>query len=183
MQLVLYMNAAVQMEQEKHPDKQVIPAGLLYYRMKDPIVDKPGEDQVIDDIILQELKPDGIVQKSEEVLRHFDREFVGSSQVIPVGRTKSGELSKTSKVLSEEEFRIVSEFAKKQVQEVKEQILEGNAEIKPYALAGKTACDYCPYHAVCGFEEKIEGYQYRKLDKLNAELALEKMREEVDTWE
>ena len=183
MQLVLYMNAAVQMEQEKHPDKQVIPAGLLYYRMKDPIVDKPGADQVIDDIILQELKPDGIVQKSEEVLRHFDREFVGSSQVIPVGRTKSGELSKTSKVLSEEEFRIVSEFAKKRVQEVKEQILEGNAEINPYALAGKTACDYCPYHAVCGFEEKIEGYQYCKLDKLNAELALEKMREEVDTWE
>ena len=183
MQLVLYMNAAVQMEQEKHPDKQVIPAGLLYYRMKDPIVDKPGEDQAIDDIILQELKPDGIVQKSEEVLKHFDRGFVGSSQVIPVGRTKSGELSKTSKVLSEEEFQIVSEFVKKQVQEVKEQILEGNAEIKPYALAGKTACDYCPYHAVCGFEEKIEGYQYRKLDKLNAELALEKMREEVDTWE
>lgn len=183
MQLVVYMNAALAMEQEKHPDKQVIPAGLLYYRMKDPIVDKPGGDKAIEDIILQELKPDGIVQKSEEVLEHFDHGFTGASQVIPVGRTQSGALSKTSKVLSEEEFRVISEFAKKQEQDVKEQILEGNVEIKPYALAGKTACDYCPYHAVCGFEEKIEGYQYRKLEKLNAELALDKMREEVDTWE
>ena len=183
MQLVLYMNAAVQMEKEKHPDKQVIPAGLLYYRMKDPIVDKPDGEQSIDDMILRELKPDGIVQKSEEVLKHFDRGFEGNSQVIPVGRTKSGALTKTSKVVSEEEFQVISEFAKKQVQEVKEQILEGNAEIRPYALEGKTACDYCPYHAVCGFEEKIEGYQYRKLDKLSSELALEKMREEVDTWE
>lgn len=183
MQLVVYMNAALALEKEKHPDKQVIPAGLLYYRMKDPIVDKPGPEKAIDDIILQELRPDGMVQQSEEVLEHFDRGFVGASQVIPVGRTQSGALSKTSKVLSEEEFGIISEFAKKQVQEVKEQILEGNAEIKPYALAGKTACDYCPYHAVCGFEEKIEGYRYRKLDKLNAESALEKMRKEVDAWE
>lgn len=183
MQLVVYMNAALDFEQKKHPEKQVIPAGIFYYRMKDPIVDKPETQSEIEEIILKELRPDGVVQRADEILEHLDRGFTGTSQVIPVARTQSGALSKTSKVLSQEEFRVISEFAKKQAQEVNRQILEGNAQIEPYSLGNRTGCDYCPYHAVCGFEEQIEGYRYRKLDKLNAESALEKMREEVDTWE
>ena len=183
MQLVVYMNAALDMQQKKHPDKLVIPAGLFYYRMKDPIVEKPGPDQEIQDIILKELRPDGVVQGTAEVLRHLDRDFTGTSQVIPVARTKSGDLSKTSKVLSGEEFHIISDFAKKQIKEVERQILDGNARIQPYSLSGNTGCDYCPYHAVCGFEEKIEGYEYRELEKVSKEDALEKMRKEVETWE
>lgn len=183
MQLVVYMNAAIELEQQKHPDKQVLPAGLFYYRMKDPIVDKPTEGKEIEDIILRELRPDGIVQNSDAVLEHLDRGFSGTSQVIPVARTQSGALSKTSKVLSEEEFRVIAEFAKKHAKEVGEQILDGNAEIRPYLLGNCTGCDYCPYHAVCGFDENLDGYEYRRLDKLNAEEALEKMSREVDAWE
>lgn len=183
MQLVVYMNAAVEMEQKKHPEKQVLPAGIFYYRMKDPIVDKPVQGKEVDDVILRELRPDGVVQGSTEVLEHLDRGFTGTSQVIPVARTQAGALSKTSKVLSEEEFRVISEFAKKQKQEVEKEILGGNAEIKPYLLGNSSGCDYCPYHAVCGFEEQVEGFEYRKLEKLNAEKAMEKMRGEVETWE
>ena len=166
MQLVVYMNAALEMQQKKHPDKLVIPAGLFYYRMKDPIVDKPPQGKTPEEIILQEL-----------------RRFTGTSQVMPVARTQAGSLSKTSKVLTEEEFRVISEFAKKEMQKVEKEILDGNAELKPYSLGGSTGCDYCPYHAVCGFEEKIDGYEYRKLEKLDSEKALEKMRKEVETWE
>lgn len=183
MQLVVYMNAALEMQQKKHPEKLVIPAGVFYYRMKDPIVDKPAQGKDAEDAILRELRPDGVVQGSEEVLEHLDRGFTGTSQVIPAARTQTGALSKTSKVLSEEEFRVISEFAKKQIQEVEKEILDGNAQLKPYALGGSTGCDYCPYHAVCGFDEKIEGHEYRKFDKLDKEEALEKMRKEVETWE
>lgn len=183
MQLVVYMNAALDIQKRKHPEKLVIPAGLLYYRMKDPIVDKPSKGIEAEDVILQELRPDGVVQGSEKVLDHLDRGFTGTSQVIPAARTLSGGLSKTSKVLSEEEFAIISEFAKKQIQEARKEILGGNIELRPYALGGSTGCDYCPYHSVCGFDEKIDGHGYRKLDKLDHDKALEKMREEVDTWE
>lgn len=183
MQLVIYMNAAVEMQQKEHPDKHVIPAGLFYYKMKDPIVDKPGEGKLLEESILKELKPDGVVLGTEEALQHFDRDFTGTSQVIPVAKTQSGSLSKTSKVISEEEFQVISQYAKMQVREIQKSILEGNAEIKPYFLHGRTGCDYCPYHAVCGFEEKIDGYEYRKLEKLDGADALKIMREEVETWE
>ena len=86
-------------------------------------------------------------------------------------------------MLSEEEFQLISDFARNQAKKIRKEILSGNAQYKPYALDGHTGCDYCPYHAVCGFEEKIDGYDYRKLDKLDNEKALEKMRKEVETWE
>mgnify|MGYP002225497155 CR=1 FL=1 len=36
MQLVVYLNAALEMEQRIHPDKKIKPAGIFYYAMKDP---------------------------------------------------------------------------------------------------------------------------------------------------
>lgn len=183
MQLVVYMNAAVEMQKELHRDKQVIPAGIFYYHMSDPIIKEPGPNKDLEELILQELCLNGLVQDSDEVIAHMDKELSGSSKVIPVARNKNGELSKTSRVLSEEDFRVISEFAKERVRRAGAGILEGEAEIAPYSLGDKTGCSYCPYHAICGFDEKIEGYRYRELDKLNSEEALEKMREEVKTWE
>ncbi len=183
MQLVVYMNAALESAREKHPKKEIIPAGIFYYHMKDPIVEKPADSSAIEDEILRELKPDGVVQSSENVIRHLDREFTETSQVIPVSRVKSGALKKNSKVLSEEEFRILSEFAKVQSKKVEEEILEGVAEIQPYRMDGKTGCKYCPYQAVCGFEEGMGGYVYRELEKLDDGDALTQMRKEVQIWE
>lgn len=36
------MNAAVEMEENKYPDRKVVPAAMLYYRVHDPIVE--GEE-------------------------------------------------------------------------------------------------------------------------------------------
>ncbi len=33
----------------------------------------------------------------------------------------------------------------------------------------RTGCDYCPYHAVCGFDRKTAGFGYRKLKALKPE--------------
>ena len=44
-----------------------------------------------------------------------------------------------------------------------EDILDGKAEANPAAWKNdRTACDYCPYRSVCGFDLSIEGYNYRK---------------------
>lgn len=39
LQLVVYMNAAVEMQQKAHRDKKVIPAAMLYYHVSDPMTD------------------------------------------------------------------------------------------------------------------------------------------------
>ena len=184
MQLVLYMNAAMEREAENHPDKKIIPAGLFYYQMKDPVLDKVGKEEERERLLLKELRLDGVVNQSEEVLRRLDRDMEGQSLVIPVARNKDKSLSKTSKVLSEEEFHLLATFAKQKMQTVGNEIMHGKTDINPYAMGERTACDFCPYKAICGFDEKIAGYEYRKLGKSEKkEEILEKMRKEAESWE
>ena len=38
-----------------------------------------------------------------------------------------------------------------------EEILRGNIAVKPFADKNGSACDYCEYQDVCGFDRKIPG--------------------------
>ena len=117
------------------------------------------------------------------MVRHLDREISGNSLVVPIGRNKDRSLSKASKTATQEEFELISEYAKKQMKQIGTRILEGETEVSPYELGTMTGCSYCPYKAICGFEEKIPGYEYRRLQKLKKDEVLMKMRKEVSEWE
>lgn len=179
LQLAVYMNAAVELERRKQPDKKIVPAGLFYYKMKDPIVAKVEDDQ-LDDAILKELRLDGIVNADEEVLEHLDRELNGSSLVVPIGRNKDHSLSKTSKAFPEEDFETISAFVKRSVQRIEGEMQDGRIEANPYEMGMNTGCEYCQFKGVCRFDEKLDGCEYRKLRKLSDEEVLEKMRKEVE---
>ena len=183
LQLVLYLNTALELESRKNHGKTVIPAGIFYYQMKDPIVDKEKDEEKLEKKILKELRLDGVVNAREEVVRHLDREISGNSLVVPIGRNKDRSLSKASKTATQEEFELISEYAKKQMKQIGTRILEGETEVSPYELGTMTGCSYCPYKAICGFEEKIPGYEYRRLQKLKKDEVLMKMRKEVSEWE
>lgn len=183
MQLVIYMNAALEMEQKNHPEKHLIPAGIFYYRIKDPIVDKEADEERIEEKKLKELRLDGLVNVQEKSLFHLDRDFLGNSLAVPIGRNKDGNLSKTSKAVTGEDFRIISEYASLQMKKLGSRILSGEVGIAPYEMGNRTSCDYCPYRGICGFEVQMPGYEYRRLSKLKNDEILEKMREEVEMWE
>lgn len=183
LQLILYLNTALELEEKKHRGKTVIPAGIFYYQMKDPLVEKEKEEEKLEQKLLKELRLDGIANAKAEVVRHLDRTCSGNSLVVPIGKNKDQSLSKTSKVATQEEFAVISEYAKHQMKRIGARILSGETDVSPYELGEMTGCSYCPYKAICGFEEKIPGYEYRKLQKLKKEEVLAKMREEMTTWE
>lgn len=178
LQLAVYMNAAVELERRRQPGKKVVPAGVFYYRMKDPIVAKVEEEKR-EEAILSELRLDGVVNADEEVIEHLDKEFSGNSLVIPVGRNKDGSLSKASKAFPEEDFETISSFVKKTVGRMEQEVLEGEIEAIPYEMGGATGCDYCEFRGVCRFDDRIEGCEYRKLGKMSDEEVLEHMRREI----
>ena len=180
MQLVLYMNAAMELEQRKHPEKRVIPAGIFYYQIQDPMVDKERDINKVELAILKELRPDGIVNAEKEVIDLLEKPSDGIYKAIPVSINKDGSISKKSQVLTQEEFKLISEFARQQAKETGKKILEGNIDIAPYELGERTGCDYCPYHAVCGFETQLQGYEYKTLKKLDRESAMNNMREAIE---
>ena len=115
LQLMVYMDAALKEEGARHLGKEVIPAGVFYYRISDPFVDKQETD--IEAAVLKELKPDGIINLQDEALAHLDRKQAGESVVLPVKYNKDGSLSKTSKAVSQEEFRLMMKHALKKTEE------------------------------------------------------------------
>ncbi|MDE6064482.1 MAG: PD-(D/E)XK nuclease family protein, partial [Lachnospiraceae bacterium] len=74
LQLVVYMNAAVERETKKHPDKEVVPAAMLYYHVYDPIVSAEAEaaPEEINAALLEQLRAGGIVNSDGEIARRLD---------------------------------------------------------------------------------------------------------------
>lgn len=171
LQLVVYMDAAVEMEERNHPDKEVVPAGIFYYHINDPLADKQ-EGMTVEEIekqILRQLRMNGLVNSELDIINHLDRDIQKESDVIPVA-IKDGYVQESrSSVASTRRFEDLRRFVNHKLQEAGKDILKGSISLKPYKQASRTACDYCPYHAVCGFDTKTAGYGYRRLAGLKPE--------------
>lgn len=177
LQLMVYMDAALQLEQKKHPEKEILPAGVFYYRIQDPLIDRPkeGEEQ---ESILKELKPDGMISLEKEVLEHLDHCMVGESSVIPVKYNKNGSLSKSSKAASAQDFYLMMKYAVNKVEEIRQKILSGDVKVNPYRRGTETSCDYCSYRQICGFDTKMEGYRYREIDGMSVDKVIQAIKGE-----
>ena len=177
LQLMVYMDAALQMEQKKHPEKEILPAGVFYYRIQDPLIDRPkeGEEQ---ESILKELKPDGMISLEKEVMEHLDHCMVGESSVIPVKYNKNGSLSKSSKAASAQDFYLMMKYAVNKVEEIRQKILSGDVKVNPYRRGTETSCDYCSYRQICGFDTKMEGYRYREIEAMSVDKVIQAMKGE-----
>lgn len=180
MQLPVYMNAAVQIEKRKYPDRKIVPAGIFYYRIQDPIVERSDNEADVENSILKELRLDGLVNMEGQALEHLEHGLSGTSLLIPVGKNKDGSLSKNSRVLTGEEFRTVLDYADKKAEQIRGGIRSGKVEAAPYQMKDETGCDYCPYSDICGFDLRISGCRYRKLEKYTMQEALERMHRETE---
>lgn len=177
LRLMVYMDAAVKDQEKQRSDKEIVPAGVFYYRINDPLVEKQPEEQV-EEAVLKELKPDGIIHLKDEVLNHLDHCMSGESSVIPVKYNKDGSLSKTSRVISSEAFETMMDYAVRKIEKTREQILDGEIDVNPYRRGQESGCDYCSFRHVCGFDTKISGYRYRDIRKMSMEEAVQAMQAE-----
>ena len=167
----MYLNAAMEQLKKTHPGKEIVPAGIFYYRMDDPMVDADGEDEEkIMENILSELRLNGLVSLEQEAYEQMDVGLQGKSEVIPLTLKKDGTVSKRgTSGATRIDFHALTSFVNRKICATAEQILEGDIDIHPYQMETRTGCDYCPYHSVCGFDPKIEGYRYQKNKKLQEE--------------
>lgn len=171
LQLVVYMDAAMAMEKRKHPGKETVPAGIFYYHIDDPMLDRQEgmTEEEIESGILRKLRMNGLVNSSLEAIRHMDREIRTESDVIPVA-LKDGMVQETkSSVAGGKRFEHLSGYVEGRLKSMGEEILNGNTAVNPYKQGSRTACDYCPYHSVCGFDLKTSGYGFRRFKAMKAE--------------
>lgn len=150
MQLAVYLDAVLEMEQRKHPEKKIIPAGVYYYHLEDPLVDGKGSssEEELDAGRKKALQLRGLTNQAEDAAAHMEAVL--------------GER------ISEEQFGFLRQFVRRKVQTFGASILEGDISAAPYQRKQESACDFCAFGAVCGFDPKLPGYRLRRLKEQKA---------------
>lgn len=174
-QLVTYLDSSV--EQEK-----ALPAGMLYFKMIDPIIkaDKNKTEEQIQEELKKKFRMNGIILADVKIIKKMDKTLEnGASNSLPVYLDKDGNISSTrSNVITKEQFTILQKKAQKIIMETAKEILNGNIDIKPVYDRRKKedACKYCEYKSICRFNPKENKYAF--IENKTKEEILEELKTE-----
>jgi len=180
-QLSIYLSAAMDYLKNKYKEKEIVPAGIFYYHIDDPIVAKSEQAE---EEIFKSLKMNGLVNEDKTVVALMDQNLAGpegslrssvKSDIIPVETNKEGLLSKRSSVANKSQIAALMEYVNSKLVEDSKHILEGDTQLNPYRSDDRTACDYCEYRTACGFDSRLPGHGYRNL----AKKTVDEIKEEI----
>lgn len=180
MQLVLYMEAAIDIISKGVKDKKVVPAGIFYYDIVNPVIEESGEDW--QETLLGSMKPNGLVNEDMTVLKAMDNEAKGKSKVIPVTFTKNG-VDKRSSAVSEDKLNKLMKYVHMKTEIFGEEIVSGEIKKNPYIKESISPCSYCEYKSVCKFDLQLPGSEYRRFEKQKPEDVWNKITEYAEKRE
>jgi ATP-dependent helicase/nuclease subunit B len=191
LQLPLYMSQLLCDENIKNP----LPGACLYQHLDDPSIEMTKMDTDVEAEKKKKLKAEGLISSEPENIYLIDSDMVNrkddefdvkngfTSTVAGLHCDKSGKLSNSAgtstsnpgeKVIDSVKFKKICDFADKKVRSTVKEILGGKADVSPFMLGDDNACKYCSYSSICGFDEKLKCFDYRKI-KLSGEEALDKI--------
>lgn len=129
--------------------------------------------------MLKALRMDGLVNADRKVVELLDRvlEDGTTSDVIPVGKKKDGSYTGYSKVASSEQFNVIRTYTRKKVREIGEGIFSGKCKNFAISAGWSNGMRILRISGICGFDQKIQGYEYRKLKGMDTELLMKAMQE------
>lgn len=182
LQLVVYMNAAMEIAGKKHPEKEIVPAAMLYYRVQDPMIEMPEGEPSAEEVnaqVLRALRTNRHCECQGGRCRGAGSGLFRAFGCGAAGTEKDGSFSARSSVLEETDFQAVSAFVEQKIRQAGRQILDGKIALDPYEQGNRNACEYCAYQKVCGFDKKIDGFVMRELENLKEDEAMELIRKEV----
>lgn len=154
------------MAAKRNPNRKLIPAGIYYYNMKDPIVS--GFDMTKEEIEAKqqkELRMNGLTSTEKASLLLIDAE--GGNVVSGLEYKKDGSLSSRALVANADQMHELGHFARKKALDLARDIYGGKIDAYPYEYKKMNQCEYCEYGSVCGFDLQLEGCHYRRLSALD----------------
>ncbi|HCT64063.1 MAG TPA: helicase-exonuclease AddAB subunit AddB [Lachnospiraceae bacterium] len=178
LQLLIYMDALIKNGQSLLGDN-IAPAGVFYFRIKDPMLSADGEldAEEIEALITAQLSMSGLVVMDEKIVRAMDNSITRTSKIIPVGYKASGGFTSASSVADVKSYKQLCDYSITSARIIGEKIKAGNIQILPYKEKGRTPCSYCPYLSVCGFETGDPNFNCRNLKPLGQKAILEKIKD------
>jgi ATP-dependent helicase/nuclease subunit B len=150
----------------------VIPAGMLYFKLDDPMIkgSRESDEEKIEKEIMKQLKMKGLVLSNVELIKNMDEQIDGDSDIIPARINKDQTLGRSS-AASIEQFEQLRRHVRSILTKLGEEIIEGSIGITPYKKNKAIPCSYCNYMSICQFDTRLKGNKYNSLqDKKDNEV-------------
>ncbi|MBR5345317.1 MAG: PD-(D/E)XK nuclease family protein [Clostridia bacterium] len=160
LQLILYLRAAT-------AGLKGAPAGAYYFTVQDPLVE--SDSDIISEVetrLAEKLRLRGITLADAEVIRAMNGE--DGPAIIAKALNKDGSIMKGSMAADAEGIDALMRYGQKTAETLAEQLYSGDIAISPAKVKDWTACEYCPYKGICGWDSRLPGAQYRELEKEDA---------------
>jgi ATP-dependent helicase/nuclease subunit B len=164
-QLLAYMAVLLQ-------NQSCAPGGVFYFTVKDPMISKPGpiSQAELQREIKRKLRLNGYLLKDVGLVKKMDGEISGASEFVPASLNQNGEFSKRNPaLLTEETFLGLCTYCVNMIRSLSERMADGHIPVQPWRFKNQSACQYCAYKSVCGFDAEVDGYAYRVLTRFSVE--------------
>ncbi len=175
-QLIAYMSAIL-----KHPERfdvgELLPAGVFYFHIDDPMIEVDHVGTNVEDKILKSLKLDGVICDEQDIIHSMDENLAegNSSNVVPVAYKKDGHMTSASSVLSIEQFDALMKHVNEFLVNTGEKIYTGCIDVSPAHNNGRASCEYCEYKGICHFDESFDSSEYRYIKNMDDDEILEQL--------
>ncbi|GGN96827.1 helicase-exonuclease AddAB subunit AddB [Saccharibacillus kuerlensis] len=145
-----------------------LPAGTLYFHVQNPLLTSANgmtRDAAAQEM-LKRFKMKGLVLADPDVVFKMDRSLSsGQSPVIPVAVKKDGGFYSSSAVADPQQWESLLKGVRRNIEKIGRRITDGESEARPYRIQQEKACDFCPFHSVCQFDESLDNSGYNHLNK------------------
>lgn len=178
LQLMVYLKALLT-AWEQMGKKQVVPAGVFYFKIDDPMINSEEKIvEVVEKEIAKKLKLKGLVLADAKIVRQMDREVNGYSTVLPLGLSAKDEFYRFSSVLPLKQFLALLKHVDQLLKRIGQEIVNGQIRIEPVYTRRRLACTYCSYPSICQFDRQFSDNNWRYLKPMSREEVLNRIMEE-----
>ncbi|WP_294156693.1 helicase-exonuclease AddAB subunit AddB [uncultured Selenomonas sp.] len=153
----------------KKADHEMLPAGILYCLVRNKwwnFSEKMSTEDMLKKID-QKLRMPGWVLLDPEVVEALD----ASGRFFHVNFKKDGSPcdNQRPKVKTLKEFEALMRYIELMLRRTGDRILAGDIAAAPYQEGKTTACKFCDYASVCGFDPVLDGCSFRRIGGLGYE--------------
>ncbi|MDP4117828.1 MAG: exodeoxyribonuclease V subunit gamma [Bacillota bacterium] len=163
LQMAVYLDSLTVQE-------NAVPAGMLYFRLYDPIVETEGDVPAdsVEDKFREKYRTKGLLLADSGILEKMDRNIHENKSYLPVGFNKDGNFKASSKVATYEEFTAMNRYLRQMIKKMTSQMLTGDADIYPVKIGKTVPCQYCAYKQACHFDT-AGGNRYNNLTQIETD--------------
>lgn len=177
MQMMTYMDIALQNAQRLGLSNEIKPGGLLYFHVHDERLSFKDWGELEDDALtqdkleqafLKEYKLRGLVNSDMDVVDALDirLEEISKSDIVPVSLKKDGSIgSRGSSVADETTIHKFIKHNKDNFIKTATNIMEGHTEVAPLKFDDQLPCQFCNFQSVCHVDTIIDSKHYRHVDE------------------